>query len=325
MKAIQTKDYGGEDQLKLVEVPQPKAEKGQVVVRIAATTFNPIDVKLTSGDMRQMFPLQFPFVPGADFSGVVDSVGEGVAQFRAGDEVWGYSPGGGAYAEYIAIEADKIGPKPRTLTHIESASLPLVGQTALQMVERAGIRNGQTVLIHGAGGAVGSVAVQEARRRGATVIANGSTGSADRLKSYGANRVIDYETTPFENSVRNVDVVLDTVGGDTLQRSYEVLKEGGVLVAITQPPSEQEAAKRRLKASMVLTQPNSATLKTLSELADSGEIKPFVGKVYPLSEAANAWRDNHSHHVDGKIAFKVSAEAEQTPKPPARRSATASE
>jgi NADPH:quinone reductase-like Zn-dependent oxidoreductase len=325
MKAIQTKDYGSEEQLKLVEVPQPKAGRGQVVVRIAATTLNPIDLKLTSGNMRQMFPLQFPFVPGADFSGVVDSVGEGVSQFRPGDEVWGYSSAGGSYAEYTAIEADKIGPKPKTLTHIESAALALVGQTSLQMVERAGIRKGQTVLIHGAGGAVGSVAVQEAVRRGATVIATAAEESVARLKTYGANRVIDYHKSPFEKSVRDVDAVLDTVGGDTLRRSYEVLKEGGVLVAITQPPSEQEAAKRHAKASMLVTQSNSATLQTLANLVDSGSIKPFVAKVYPLSEAANAWRDSRSHHLEGKIVFKVSEEAEQSRKPAARLSATAAE
>jgi NADPH:quinone reductase-like Zn-dependent oxidoreductase len=325
MKAIQTKDYGGAEQLKLVDVPQPKAGKGQVVVRIAATTFNPIDVKLTSGDMRQMFPLQFPFVPGADFSGVVDSVGEGVTQFRPSDEVWGSSSSGGTYAEYIAIDAGKIGPKPKTLTHIESASLALVGQTALQMIDRAGIQKGQTVLVHGAGGAVGSVAVQEAHRRGASVIGTAAAATTERLKSYGTNRVIDYEKTPFETSVRDVDAVLDAVGGDTLQRSYEVLKEGGVLVAIVQPPADQEAAKRHLKASMLATESNSATLKTLSELVDSGKIKPFIGKVYPLSEVPNAWRDNRTHHVEGKIVFAVSADAEQKPKAAARRSAAASE
>jgi NADPH:quinone reductase-like Zn-dependent oxidoreductase len=325
MKAIETKDYGSEELLKMVEVPQPKAGKGQVVVRIAATSFNPIDVKLTSGSMRQMMSLQFPFVPGADFSGVVDSVGEGVSQFRPGDQVWGYSSGGGAYAEYIAIDADKIGPKPKTLTHVQSASLALVGQTALQMVELAKIQKGQTVLIHGAGGAVGGAAVQEAVRRGATVICTAAEASAARLKSYAANRVIDYQKSPFEKSVRDVDAVLDTVGGDTLQRSYEVLKERGVLVTIVQPPSEQEAAKRHAKASMLVTQSNSATLQTLSNLVDSGKIKPLVAKVYPLSEAGNAWRDSRSHHAEGKIAFKVSAEAEQTPAPAARRSATASE
>src|ERR1700739_3403978 len=208
MKAIQTKQYGGEEQLELAELPKPAARKGQVVVRVFATTLNPIDLKLTSGDIRQMMPLQFPFVPGADFSGVVDSVGEGVSEFRVGDEVWGYPVGGGSYAEYVAVDADKIARKPKTLDHIEAASLALVGQTALQMVDQAAVQKGQTVLIHGGGGAVGSVAVQELHRRGGKVIATAGRASFDRLTTYGADELIDYESTPFEKSVHGVDVVL---------------------------------------------------------------------------------------------------------------------
>jgi NADPH:quinone reductase-like Zn-dependent oxidoreductase len=322
MKAIQTKQYGGEEQLEMVELAKPQAGKNQVVVRVFAASFNPIDGKLTSGNMRQMFPLQFPFTPGADFSGVVDSVGDGVNEFQPGDEVWGDSGMGGAYAEYIAIEADKIAIKPKSLNHIEAASLALVGQTALQMADRAGIQKGQSVLIHGAGGAVGGVATQESRRRGAKVIGTAAQASLNRVKEYGAEQVIDYKTTPFEKSVQGVDVVLDTVGGETLERSYAVLKRGGVLVAITQPPSEQEAAKHQVKASMLVTESNAASLKKLAELVDSGAIKPCVGKVLSLSEVANGWRDARSGQVEGKIVFKVAAEAEAGK---ARRSASASE
>jgi NADPH:quinone reductase-like Zn-dependent oxidoreductase len=160
MKAIQIKQYGGEEQLEMVDVPKPQAGKGQVVVRIAATSFNPIDPKRTSGDMLQVFPLQFPFVPGGDFSGVVDSVGEGVEGLKTGDGVFGYSMAGGAYAEFIVIGADKVGLKPKSLNHVEATSLALVAQTALQMLDRASAQKGQTILIQGAGGAVGSVAVQ---------------------------------------------------------------------------------------------------------------------------------------------------------------------
>jgi NADPH:quinone reductase-like Zn-dependent oxidoreductase len=171
MKAIQIDQYGGEDLLHVVEVPKPKADEKQVVVRVVAATFNPIDGKLTSGNMRQIMPLQFPFVPGQDFSGVVDSVGEGVEDYKPGEEVFGYSHNGGAYAEYIAIDANKVAPKPKRLSHEQSASLALGAQTAFEMVNRANVQKGQTVLIQGAGGAVGSIAVQEAHRRGATVIA----------------------------------------------------------------------------------------------------------------------------------------------------------
>jgi NADPH:quinone reductase-like Zn-dependent oxidoreductase len=311
MKTIQVKQYGGEDQLQLVEASKPTAGQGQVVVRIFAASLNPIDVKLTSGTMKQIAPLHFPFTPGADFSGVVDSVGEGVQQFRRGQEVFGNPPMGGAYAEYLAVPVDKIAAKPKTLNHIEAASLALVAQTAFQLLDRAGVQSGQTVLINGAGGAVGSVGVQEAHRRGAKIIATASPQSFGRLKQYGADQLIDYQTTAFENVLRGVDVVLDCVGGDTLQRSYGVLKPGGVLVSIVQPTSEAEAAKHHIKASFLSTEGNSALLQKLAQLVDSGAIKPSVGKVYPLAEAAKAWRETREHHGEGKIVFKVAAEAEQ--------------
>jgi NADPH:quinone reductase-like Zn-dependent oxidoreductase len=327
MKTIQIKQYGDEDQLELVETPKPHAAAGQVLVRIYATSLNPIDVKLTSGSMKQMLPLHFPFVPGVDFSGVVESVGAGVRQFQISDEVWGYPSMGGTYAEYLAAPADKISHKPKTIGHVEAASLALVGQTALQAVDRAGVQKGQVVLIHGASGAVGSVAVQEAHRRGAKVIATAAAQSFDRLKQCGADELIDYQTSAFEKIVHNVDAVIDAVGGDTLQRSYGVLKDGGVLVSLVQPPSEQEAVKHHIKASMLVAESNSALLQKLAQLVDDGEIRPFVGEVYPLSDAANAWRENRAHHVDGKIVFRVASEAEHA-KPgeaaASRRSATAS-
>jgi NADPH:quinone reductase-like Zn-dependent oxidoreductase len=312
MKAIQIDQYGGEDRLKVVDLPQPKANKGQVVVRVLTTSFNPIDMKLTSGNMRQIMPLHFPFVTGGDFSGVIDSVAEDVKEFKPGDEVFGYSPSGGADAEYIAIDAGRVAPKPKKLNHIEAASLGLVGQTALQMVEQAGVEKGQTVLVQGAGGAVGSVAVQIAHHRGAKVIGTATGADIDRVKQYGAVQVIDFKTTPFEKTVHGVDVVLDAVGGDTLQRSSAVLRTGGVLVSIVQPPPEDEASKYHVNASLLVTDSNSKSLREVAQLADAGVIKPFVGKVYPLTDVAKGWRDYRSNQVDGKIVFTVGAEARRT-------------
>ena len=305
MKAIQVNQYGGEEQLNLVEVPKPKPAAGQVVVRIAATSFNPIDVKRVSGVMRQIFPLQFPFIPGGDFSGVVDEVGDGVHNYKIGDEVIGYSMSGGAYAELIAIGADKIARKPQSVGHIEAASLSMVAQTAIQALDRAAVAKGQTILIHGAGGAVGGIAVQIAHQRGIKVIAAASSASADRLKAYGADQVLDYAAAPFETVVSNVDVVLDAVGGEIQQRSYAVLKPGGKLVAITQPPSQEEAAKHNVDASMLQTEVSSSSQQKVAEMIDAGEIKPFIGRVYPLSEVAQAWRDRKSQHIEGKIVFTI--------------------
>jgi NADPH:quinone reductase-like Zn-dependent oxidoreductase len=308
MKAIQIKQYGGEEQLELVHVPRPQAGPGQVVVRIMATSFNPIDPKRASGVMRQIFPLQFPFIPGGDFSGVVDSVGEDVETIQTGDRVFGYSFGGGAYAEFIAIAADKIALKPKNATHIEAASLALVAQTALQMLDRAEVHRGQTVLIQGAGGAVGSIAVQVAHERGATVIGIASAGSIDRLRAYGADRVIDYAATPFSNSVKDVDVVFDLVGGEVQQRCLRMLKAGGVLVATTQPPSQEEAANHHVSATMLVTETSTHNLQRVARLVEADQIKPFVGDVYPLGEVPQAWRDIRSKHVAGKVVFAVCEE-----------------
>ena len=308
MKTLQIQQYGGEEQLQMVEIPKPKAGKGQVVVRIVATTFNPFDFKLASGAMKQMAPLQFPFVPGVDFSGVVDAVGEGVMELRAGDEVFGDPGMGGTYAEYIAVSAGQVALKPKKLSHIEAASLALAAQTAIQMVDRANLQKGQTVLIQGASGAVGSIAVQIAQHRGARVIATGTRESAQRLKQYGADVVVDYKTQRFEDHARNVDAVLDAVGGEVLERSFAVLKPGGVLVAITQPPSEDLAKKHEVKASMLVTQSSSECLRRIAELADAGHIKPFIGKVYPLSEVRNAWQEARAGRVEGKIVLQVAAD-----------------
>jgi NADPH:quinone reductase-like Zn-dependent oxidoreductase len=308
MKAIQIKQYGGEEQLEMANVPRPQPGAGQVVVRTVATSFNAIDPKRASGVVRQMFPLRFPFIPGGDFSGVVDAVGEDVEDIEPGDEVFGYSFEGGAYAEFIAIGADKIALKPKSATHIEAASLALVAQTALQMLDRADVHKGRTVLIQGAGGAVGSVAVQFAHQRGATVVGTASAASIDRVRGYGADLVIDYAATPFENSVECVDAVLDMVGGEVQHRCFGVLKPGGVLVATTQPPSQEQAASHQISASMLITETSTANLQTVARLVEEGKIKPFIGHVYPLSEVRQAWRNSRSKHLEGKIVFTVGAE-----------------
>lgn len=317
MKAIQIQQYGGEEQLQSAEIPKPQPGKGQVLVRIAATTLNPIDYKLASGSMKQIVPLQFPFVPGVDFSGTVESVGEGVKDFRPGDEVFGDPGLGGTYAEFLAIGTDKIAPKPKKLNHLEAAALALVAQTAMQALDQAALQKGQTVLIQGAGGAVGSAAVQIAHQRGLKVIATASAEQAERLMEYGAQVVVDYKKERFEDHAKDVDGVLDAVGGEVLQRSFNVLKPGGVLVAIVEPPPDELAKKHNVKASLLATQSNSDCLRKVAELADSGKLQPVIGKVYPLNEVRNAWRDARSNPVDGKVVFQVTAAAQ--------RSATASE
>jgi NADPH:quinone reductase-like Zn-dependent oxidoreductase len=304
MQAIQVNEYGGPEQLKIVEIPKPIAQRGQIVVRVHAASFNPIDAKQVSGKMREVFPLIFPFFPGYDFSGVIDSVAENISGYQPGDLVYG-TCNGGAYAEFVAVEVNKVSPKPRNLSHVEAASFGVVAQTAFQALDHAHLQAGQTILIHGASGAVGSAAVQLAKVRGAKIIASGSAASLDRLRSYGADQVFDYKTIPFESVASNVDAVLDTIGGEVQQRSYAVLKPGGYLVAISQPPSPDEAQKHGVRALFFSTDSSVDTLQRLTPLIEAGQLKPHVAKTYPLSAASQAWQDIATSHIQGKVVFVV--------------------
>ncbi len=304
MKVIELQTYGNADALRLVEWPIPVAGPGQVLVRIAATTFNPIDPKRASGDLKAVFPLHFPFVPGGDFSGVVEVVGLGVPQRFIGEAVYGYVAEGGAYAEWIAVDASKVAAKPAGLSHAEAASLALVGQTAMQAVEAAQVTAGQTILVHGAGGAVGSIVVALASRIGATVIGTASARDAERLRTNGLDRLIE-RGAPFDDLAGQVDAVIDTVGGELQRRSFDALKPGGILVALSQPPSQDEAALRGLSAVMLSTETSTAHLDALRVRIDMGAIVPRVARHYPLAEVAQAWRDAVAGGTDGKLVIDV--------------------
>jgi NADPH:quinone reductase-like Zn-dependent oxidoreductase len=308
MKAVRVHAYGGPEQLRLEEAPQPKAESGKVVVRISASSVNPIDYKLASGVMRQIMPINFPWIPGGDFSGTVEEVGPGVTGFKKGDAVYGDASGGGAYAEFYAGPVTMIAPRPQKLSHVEAASVPLAGQTAWQgLFDHGRLARGETVLIHAAAGGVGSFAVQLAHWKGAKVLATASADNADYVRSLGADSVIDYKATPFESVAKNVDLVFDLLGGDTQRRSYGVLKPGGRLVATSQPPSEEEAAKHKVQATMMQMKAAAANLAQLTELLDAGRIKTLVSKTYPLAKVRDAWTELISGHSRGKTVLEVAS------------------
>jgi NADPH:quinone reductase-like Zn-dependent oxidoreductase len=236
---------------------------------------------------------------------VIESLGSGVTDFAVGDEVFGLATAAGGYAEKIAVDAKKIAHKPRSVGHVEAAALALVSQTAIQALETTGLKLRQTILILGAGGSVGSIAVQLAHLAGARVIVSAASKSADRLRGYGADQVLDYKKTPFETVAQDVDAVIDGVGGETLQRAYSVLKRGGNLVTLTQPPSPEEAEKHGIHAVMLQTQSSAESLKKLAALIDAGEIKPLVGRTYPLAKAAQMWSDARTQHIEGKLVLTV--------------------
>jgi NADPH:quinone reductase-like Zn-dependent oxidoreductase len=306
MKAIRIHEYGGPDQLRYEDAPEPRAGEGQVLVRVHAASVNPIDYKLASGAMRKFMPLNFPWIPGGDFSGVVEAVGAGVTNVKKGDAVYGDTPGGGGYAALAVTAAGMIAPKPKNLGDIEAASVPLAAQTAWQgLFDHGRLERGQTVLIHAAAGGVGIFAVQLARWKGAKVLATASASNIDFLRSLGADEVIDYKATRFESVAKEVDLVLDLIGGETQRRSYSVLKPGGNLIATAQPPAEQDAAQHHVHAMMMQMQASTKNLSQLAELCTSGTIKPVISKKYPLSEARAAWAQILSGHTRGKIVLEV--------------------
>jgi NADPH:quinone reductase-like Zn-dependent oxidoreductase len=290
MKAVRLLEYGG--QLVLNDVPTPTIARDEILVKIKSTTVNHVDLVKASGTARQIFPLDLPWIPGHEFSGVVEQIGSDVAAYAPGDAVFGTS-GVGAYAEYRPVKPAAIARKPSNLSFEEAASVPVASQTAWQGIFTHGhLAEGQTILIHGGAGAVGAYAVQLASHAGATVIATASGDDEAYLKSIGANRVIDYREAQFEKVLREkVDVVFDLIGGDTQKRSFLVLKEGGHLVAATQPVSQEETARYRVSGTMMRLAPSADGLGTIARLLEERTIRPDVATVYDLQDVARAWKD----------------------------------
>ena len=290
MKAVSVLEYGGP--LVFNDVPTPTISRDEILVRVKSTAVNHIDLVKASGKVRQILPIDLPWIPGHEFSGVVEQIGSDVAGYAPGDAVFGISDMG-AYAEFLAVKPVAIVRKPANLSFEEAASVPVASQTAWQGLFTHGhLEKGQTILIHGGAGAVGAYAVQFASHAGATVIATASGADEGYLKSIGASQVIDYRDAQFEKLLREkVDVVLDAIGGDTQQRSFLVLKEGGHLVAITQPPSQEEAARHRVSAAMMRLAPSADVLGRIARLLEEKTIRPDIATVYPLQDAAQAWKD----------------------------------
>jgi len=305
MKAVRVLEYGGP--LVVDDVPRPAISPGEILLRIKSTTVNHVDRVKASGAVRQVLPIDLPWIPGHEFSGTVEEIGGDVAGYAAGDAVFGANGIGGGYAEYLAVRPAVIVRKPSTLSFEEAASVPVAAQTAWQGIFTHGhLDKGQKILIHGAAGAVGGYAVQLASHAGATVIATASGGDEAYLKAIGARQVIDYRKAQFETVLREkVDLVLDLVGGDTQQRSFVVLKEGGRLISATQPVSPEESAKHRVSGEMMRLAPSADVLGRIARMLDEGTIRTDVASVYALEDAAQAWKDIAGARAHGKIVLRV--------------------
>lgn len=306
MKAIQISKFGGPEVLELKDVPRPSPAAGEVLVRIHASGINPVDWKVRSGGFRS--GLKLPYIPGYDVSGVVEEAAPNVKDFKPGDEVYSYITitRGGGYAEYVALPAASVAKKPVKIDHTAAAGVPLAGLTAWQaLFDNAGLKPGQTVLIHAGAGGVGHFAVQFAKAKGARVIATASAANQDFLKKLGADVCIDYKAQKFEDVAKDADVVFDMIGGDTLARSYQCVKKGGYVVSIVQPPAPDKLKEFGLSGKVFLVQPNAAQLAEIAQLIDDGKVVPHVSETFPLAEAAKAQEKSKEGHTVGKIVLKV--------------------
>src|ERR1700704_486845 len=308
MKAVVVHEYGGPDVLKYEDVPRPEPHDNEILVRVIAAGVNPVDGMIRSGKFAQFFNTKLPLIPGYDIAGVVEKAGAKITKFKAGDPVYAYIglKEGGGYAEYAVATEKEAAPKPKSTGYVEAAAVPLAALTAWQaLIETAKLSAGQTVLIHGGSGGVGSFAVQIAKARGARVIATASTANQDLLKQLGADIAVDYTKTKFEDAVRDVDAVLDPVGGETLARSYGVAKKGGIVMSLVARPDPVELKNRGIHGAAISVHPDAADLAEIAQLIDAGKIKPIVTEVLPLSEAIAAQRQAATHHTRGKVVLRI--------------------
>jgi NADPH:quinone reductase len=318
MKAMVLKSFGGPESLELRDVPKPVAGPGQVLVRVHATSINPLDYQVRRGDYAGL--VQLPAITGHDVSGVVEAIGPGVTAFSPGDEVW-YTPqifdGPGSYAEYHVAAENIIGKKPASLSHLEAASLTLVGGTVWEaLVVRAALRVGESILIHGGAGGVGHIAIQLAKAMGARVYTTVREANFEFARSLGANIPIDYEKEDYvaaimrETSGHGVDVIFDTIGGNTLSRSPDALAQLGRIVTIVdtaQPQNIIQAWGKNASYHFVFTRQNRGKLDELSALIERGQLRPHLGAVYSLAELplAHALLETPNNGLRGKIAIEV--------------------
>lgn len=308
MKAVRIHNYGNSDVLEIEDIPLPDYAEDDVLIKIYATSVNPVDWKIREGFFQGMIPHILPLTLGWDVSGVVANIGSKVKRFKIGDEVY-TKPSierNGSYAEYIAVKENIVDFKPKSITHLEAASIPLAGLTAwTALVKTAEIQPGQKVLIHAAAGGVGSLAVQIAKGKGCHVIGTASEKNIGFVLNLGAHEAIDYRNQDFSLLLKDVDVVLDTIGGKTLDNSWKVLKQGGILVSLTGQPDPEMAKQFNVRSSSIFAQPDVSILEHLRNLIDTGNLRPVVGSVFTLDEIKQAHDLSQSGRTRGKIVIKI--------------------
>ena len=308
MTACRVHRFGGPEAIGLDRIERPVPAEGEVLVRVRAAGVGPWDGWIRAGN--SVLPQPLPLTLGSDLSGVVEAIGPGVTALQPGDAVFGVTNSRfvGAYAEYAVASADMIARRPARLDDIDAASVPVIATTALEAIDRASPLAGRTVLIHGAAGCVGALAVQLARRAGARVIATAGARDLDYVRGLGADVVVDYRTDRFEDVTRDVDAVLDFVGGETQRRSFAVLRRGGKLISAVSEPDHALASEAGVTAGFFLVQVTTERLTMVAKLIGNGALVTDVGAVLPLASVRRAHEmlDGTRTHVRGKIVLQVS-------------------
>jgi len=308
MKAIRIHDYGDRSVLRYEDAPMPTCAEDDILIRVIGSSVNPVDWKIREGHLQSMINYPMPFIPGWDVSGIVHTVGTAAKRFSVGDAVFSRPDiaRNGTYAEFVAVRETEVAKKPQTLSHIQAGVLPLAGITAWEALITTGqIKAGQRVLIHAAAGGVGSLAVQIAKFHGAHVIATASGKHRTLVESLGADEFIDYQTQALASAVSNVDLVFDTMGGDTQEKSWQVMAHGGTLVSIASDPAEGAARNPGMHGKYLFIQPNAPVLDQLAAMLDSGKVRPLICAEFSLENIAKAHALSETGHAEGKIAIYV--------------------
>ncbi|MFC4559077.1 NADP-dependent oxidoreductase [Virgibacillus kekensis] len=310
MKAIIINEYGSAENLVEKDIPKPIIADDQVLVELHATSINPIDWKLREGYLKEKLPFDFPIILGWDAAGVIAEKGHSVTEFSVGDRVFARpaTTEKGTYAEYTPVDKNLLAKIPDNISFEEAAAVPLAGLTAWQcLVDFADIQSGDKVLIHAGSGGVGSYAIQLAKSFGAHVASTASGKNEDFLNELGVDAFINYQLQDFEEELENYDIVLDTMGGEIQKKSYNVLKNGGKLVSIAQPPDEEYAATKGVKAGFEWLDPDGKKLAKIGDLMEKGTVKSHIGHTFPFSEEGlrEAHKLSETHHARGKIVIQI--------------------
>lgn len=307
-RAVVINEYGGKEKLAEAKVSLPELGADQVLVKVAATSINPIDWKLREGYLKQMFPWSFPIILGWDVAGEIVEVGQKVKDYHVGDRIFARpeTTRFGTYADYTIVDSNLLAPVPESIAFTEAAAVPLAGLTALQaLFDHGSLKAGEKVLIHAGAGGVGTYAIQLAKNAGAYVITTASPRNHELVKKLGADEVIDYHTTDFEEVLTDIDLVFDTMGGEIQKKSFSVLKEHGRLISVLSIEDETLAATKQIEAKAIWLRTNGEQLSELAKLMADGKLVNVIGETFPLTRQGvyDAHALSETHHAVGKIVL----------------------